>query len=449
MAKLALDNAEWLSSLSEPLKNDIESIMTQRLPSEGDCLLKEGEIIDRFIIVEAGTLIRTKSTDANGPLPLDELGAGRVTGFLHVVGHHDDDMAFANVIAGKDAKVWIVRGEEFRAITENPQHTTEMMNLLTRLLRKASKIVRATLNETGVRVGRSREGTGRTIKIMCYDTTSWVRENFEPQIEKFNNEGKDLKLQMDYTSDRLDVKTAKYAAGYDAVCLFVNDNADTSALWVLSMGGVKFIAMRCAGFDRVDTKAAKALGLSVARVPAYSPYAVAEHAISLLMAVNRKIHIASVRVKMANFSLDSGLLGMDIHGKTVAVMGTGKIGQILCKIISGFGVNLLAYDVFESDEVKNLGGTYVSKEEIYKQADVIFLMMPLLPATTHTINEDVLPMLKKGVILINTSRGGLIDTNALISGLHSGIIGGCGLDAKMKENTSFRITAPKALRMSD
>mmetsp|Transcript_24166 Transcript_24166/g.48065 ORF Transcript_24166/g.48065 Transcript_24166/m.48065 type:complete len:412 (+) Transcript_24166:188-1423(+) len=346
-------------------------------------------------------------------------------------------MAFANVIAGKDAKVWIVRGEEFRAITENPQHTTEMMNLLTRLLRKASKIVRATLNETGVRVGRSGEGTGRTIKIMCYDTTSWVRENFEPQIEKFNNEGKDLKLQMDYTSDRLDVKTAKYAAGYDAVCLFVNDNADTSALWVLSMGGVKFIAMRCAGFDRVDTKAAKALGLSVARVPAYSPYAVAEHAISLLMAVNRKIHIASVRVKMANFSLDSGLLGMDIHGKTVAVMGTGKIGQILCKIISGFGVNLLAYDVFESDEVKNLGGTYVSKEEIYKQADVIFLMMPLLPATTHTINEDVLPMLKKGVILINTSRGGLIDTNALISGLHSGIIGGCGLDVYENEGEYF------------
>ncbi|KAK1748750.1 D-lactate dehydrogenase-related protein [Skeletonema marinoi] len=348
MAKLALDNAEWLSTLSEPLKNDIESIMTQRLPSEGDCLLKEA-------------------------------GAGNVTGFLHVVGHHDDDMAFANVIAGKDAKVWIVRGEEFRAITENPQHTTEMMNLLTRLLRKASKIVRATLNETGVRVGRSSEGTGRTIKIMCYDTTSW---NFEPQIEKFNNEGKDLKLQMDYTSDRLDVKTAKYAAGYDAVCLFVTTIR---------------IHPHCG----------------------YYPWP------------------------------DSGLLGMDIHGKTVAVMGTGKIGQILCKIISGFGVNLLAYDVFESDEVKNLGGTYVSKEEIYKQADVIFLMMPLLPATTHTINEDVLPMLKKGVILINTSRGGLIDTNALISGLHSGIIGGCGLDVKMKENTSFRITAPKALRMSD
>jgi len=150
----------------------------------------------------------------------------------------------------------------------------------------------------------------------------------------------------------LDIKTAKYAAGYDAVCLFVNDTANSDVLWVLSMGGVKLIAMRCAGFDRVDTKAAQALGLSVARVPAYSPYAVAEHAVALLMSVNRKTHAASQRVKMSNFSLDSGLLGFDIHGKTVGVMGTGKIGQILCKIISGFGVNLLAYDVYESDEGK-------------------------------------------------------------------------------------------------
>ncbi|KAL7498657.1 hypothetical protein ACHAWT_006479, partial [Skeletonema menzelii] len=440
MAKLAIDNAQWLSELSEPLKNDIMDIMTQANPSEGDCLLKEGEIIDRFIIVEAGTLIRTKSTEeADGaPLPLDELGAGKVTGFLHVLGHHNDDKAFANVVAGKDVKVWIVRGAEFQTITENPKHANELLNMLTRLLRKTSKIVRATLRSPDIRAdGASREETRRTIKIMCYDTTSWVREKFEPQVQKFNNEGTDFKLQMDYTSDRLEMKTAKYAAGYDAVCLFVNDTADTDTLWVLSMGGVKLIAMRCAGFDRVDTKAAKAFGLTVTRVPAYSPYAVAEHAISLLMAVNRKTHIASVRVKMSNFSLDSGLLGMDIHGKTVAVMGTGKIGQILCKIISGFGVNLLAYDVFENDEVKSLGGKYVSKEEIYKQSDIIFLMMPLLQATRHTINEDVLPMLKKGVIIINTSRGGLIDTNALISGLHSGIIGGCGLDVYENEGEYF------------
>jgi D-lactate dehydrogenase len=164
---------------------------------------------------------------------------------------------------------------------------------------------------------------------------------------------------------------------------------------------------------------------------------VAEHAVTLLMSVNRKIAAASVRVKMSDFSLDTSLLGMDIHGKTVGVMGTGKIGQILCKIINGFGVNLLAYDVFESDVVKSLGGKYVSKEAIYENCDVIFLMMPLLPATKHTINESVLPLLKKGVLIVNTSRGGLIDTKALVSGLQSDIIGGCGLDVYENEGDYF------------
>jgi D-lactate dehydrogenase len=178
-------------------------------------------------------------------------------------------------------------------------------------------------------------------------------------------------------------------------------------------------------------------GISVARVPAYSPYAVAEHAIALLMSVNRRIPAASVRVKMSNFTLESSLLGMDIHGKSVGVMGTGKIGQILCRIIKGFGASLLAYDVFESAEVKDMGGKYVSKEEIYKNCDVIFLMMPLLPSTTHIINASVLPLLKKGVILINTSRGGLVDTSALVSGLQSGIIGGCGLDVYENEGDYF------------
>ena len=195
--------------------------------------------------------------------------------------------------------------------------------------------------------------------------------------------------------------------------------------------------MRCAGFDRVDMKTAKTFGISVVRVPAYSPYAVAEHAIALLMSVNRRIPAASTRVKMADFTLDSSLLGMDIHGKTVGVMGTGQIGQILCRIITGFGANLLAYDVFQSDAVKDMGGTYVSQEEIYKNSDVIFLMMPLLPATKHTINASVLPLLKKGVILINTSRGGLIDTSALVTGLQTDIIGGCGLDVYENEGDYF------------
>lgn len=221
------------------------------------------------------------------------------------------------------------------------------------------------------------------------------------------------------------------------MCLFVNDTADSEVIRILSLFGVKMISMRCAGFDRIDTKAAKAHNVTVARVPAYSPYAVAEHAVSLLMAVNRKICPAFTRVKMANFTLDSSLIGMDIFGKTCAVMGTGKIGAILVKILNGFGANILCYDVFENDEVKKLGGVYVSKDEIYEKADIIFLMMPLLPSTKHSINPEVISKLKKGVLIINTARGGLIDTKALLAGLQSGTIGGVGLDVFENEQEYF------------
>lgn len=217
----------------------------------------------------------------------------------------------------------------------------------------------------------------------------------------------------------------------------MNDTASAEVLQTLSLLGVKMIAMRCAGFDRVDTKAAKAFGMTVARVPAYSPYAVAEMAVALLMAVNRKIHKASNRVKMANFTLDAGLLGMDIHGKTVGVMGTGKIGQIMCDIMLGFGVNLLCYDVFENQGIKDKGGVYVTKEEIFAQSDILMLAMPLIKPTYHTINMETLDQLKPGVLLINTSRGGLVDTKALLKGLQSGVIGGVGMDVYENEQEYF------------
>jgi D-lactate dehydrogenase len=202
--------------------------------------------------------------------------------------------------------------------------------------------------------------------------------------------------------------------------------------------GVRMVALRCAGFDRVDMRAALAYGFTVARVPAYSPYAVAEHAASLLMAVNRKIAKASARVKMANFTLDGGLMGMDIHGKSIGVMGTGKIGQILCEICLGFTpAKLLCYDVYEADSVKQKGGVYVSKEELYRESDIIFLMMPLLPATYHAIDDAAIELMKPGVILVNTSRGGLVDTAAVLRGLQSGKIGGVGMDVYEHEQQYF------------
>lgn len=443
MAKAVLSSSQWLGKLSDSFQDDLVKLMIPFDAPEGHVFIKEGDLIDSFLVVESGFLLRTKRPPANGhgdeePIYIDTIGPTRQTGFLHIAGRQDDDVAFATITAGKGgAKVFTVPGGHFRKMCEeNPSHASEVIHVLSLALRYDSKLLRATV-ASGQGEDDGDDSGKKVLKVMCYDTTSWVKENFEPQVQAFNENGSDLRVQMDFTQDRLDVKTAKFAAGYDAVCLFVNDTADNETLMVLSLCGVKMIAMRCAGFDRVDMKTAKTLGISVARVPAYSPYAVAEHAIALLMSVNRKITMASARVKMADFTLDSALLGVDIHGKTVGVMGTGKIGQILCRIITGFGANLLAYDVFEADAVKEMGGKYVSQEEIYKKCDVIFLMMPLLPATKHTINAKVLPQLKKGVILINTSRGGLVDTSALVAGLESGIIGGCGIDVYENEESYF------------
>jgi len=437
-----LEKSQWLCKFSQSFKEDLVKLMIPFDAPEGHVFIREGDPINSFLFVQEGVLKRTRRPEgeAGDPINIDEINPGQVSGFLHVAGSQDEEVAFATITAKESCKVWVVSGGHFRKMCENnPKHASEVIHVLSLVLRSTTKIVRATVNTMPSEHVDEKDGIkARVLKVLCYDTTSWVKENFDPQIEAFNKDASvDLKVQMDYTQDRLDVKTAKFAAGYDAVCLFVNDTADAETIYVLSMCGVKMIAMRCAGFDRVDVRAAKTFGMSIARVPAYSPYAVAEHAIALLMSVNRRITAASTRVKMSDFTLDSSLLGMDIHGKTVGVMGTGKIGQILCRIVNGFGANLLAYDVFESDDVKEMGGKYVTQEEIYKNCDVIFLMMPLLPATKHTINAEVLPKLKKGVILINTSRGGLVDTEALVSGLQSGIIGGCGLDVYENEADFF------------
>lgn len=450
MAKAALkaiQNAKWFCDISPAFQDDLAKLASPMHAPDGHVFVKEGSLIDSFIVVESGLLVRTKAPAAGGePVLIDKIGPGGTSGFLHVVGAKENESAFATIAAAQDSagrgglRAWVVDGAAFRELCAgNVGYSAEVVKILALALRSATKIVRASVShhDDGGDADDTSPGAGKTLKVLCYDTASWVKENFEPQISAFNEGGKGLRIKMDFTQDRLDARTAKFAAGYDAVCLFVNDTADREALVVLYMGGVKMVAMRCAGFDRVDLKALEAFGMSIARVPAYSPYAVAEHAISLLMSLNRKITASSARVKMANFTLDSSLLGMDIHEKTVGVMGTGKIGQILCRIVKGFGANLLAYDVFESQEVKDMGGTYTTQDDIYKNCDVIFLMMPLLPATKHTINKQVIAKLKRGVFLINTSRGGLIETEALVEGLQSGVIGGCGLDVYENEGEYF------------
>lgn len=242
--------------------------------------------------------------------------------------------------------------------------------------------------------------------------------------------------QLTYHDAPLEIDTVGLAAGYDAVCIFVNDKADAAVLEKLKEGGTKLVALRCTGFNNVDLQAAERLGLKVVRVTNYSPHSVAEHAVALLLAINRKIHRAYNRTRDSNFALD-GLMGFDLHGKSVAVIGTGKIGNVFAKIMIGFGCNVIGYDTYPSPEFEALGAHYAAPGEIARDADIISLHCPLTPETYHIINADTLARTKRGALLINTSRGGLVDTEAAIESLKSGQLGGLAIDVYEQEAGLF------------
>ncbi|MDZ8105488.1 MAG: 2-hydroxyacid dehydrogenase [Nostoc sp. DedQUE12a] len=242
--------------------------------------------------------------------------------------------------------------------------------------------------------------------------------------------------ELVFFEPRLNRDTAILAAGFPAVCVFVHDQVDAPTLELLASRGTHLVVLRCAGFNNVDLQAAADLGVTVVRVPAYSPYGVAEHTVGLILSLNRKIHRAYNRVRESNFSLD-GLLGFNLHQRTVGIIGTGKIGLILGQIMKGFGCNLLAYDVYRNSELEALGGKYVELPELFANSDIISLHCPLTPETHHLINAQAIEQIKPGVMLINTSRGALIDTQVVIEGLKSGKIGYLGVDVYEQESELF------------
>lgn len=235
---------------------------------------------------------------------------------------------------------------------------------------------------------------------------------------------------------QLNNDTVNLTQGFDGVCIFVNDHADSEIITELKNNGIKVIALRCAGFNNVDVKAAEKADIRVVRVPAYSPEAVAEHAVALIMTLNRKTHKAYLRIKENNFSLER-LTGFNIYGKTVGVIGTGKIGKAFCKIMLGFGAKVIAYDKFEDDEAKKLGIKYVTFEEVLKNSDIISLHCPLTPETKYMIDWEAFANMKDGVMLINTSRGALINTKDAILALKRGKIGYLGIDVYEQEEHLF------------
>lgn len=242
--------------------------------------------------------------------------------------------------------------------------------------------------------------------------------------------------QLKFFEPHLDAQTASLAAGFEAVCVFVNDRLDYDTIKILSDQGLSLIALRCAGYNNVDLDAAAEFDITVVRVPAYSPYAVAEHAIALILTLNRKIHRAYYRVREGNFALN-GLLGFDLHGRTVGIIGTGKIGRIAGQILHGFGCRVLAYDLYPNQEFGEQFGEYVSLKDLFSQSDIISLHCPLTTETHHLIDCHAISLMKPGVMIVNTSRGGLVDTKAVIRGLKSKQIGHLALDVYEQESSIF------------
>jgi len=244
-------------------------------------------------------------------------------------------------------------------------------------------------------------------------------------------------IEWRFLEFRLTRDTAPTAMGAQAVCVFVNDHLDRPCLEALAAQGVKLVALRCTGFNNVDLAAARELNMAVTRVAVYSPYAVAEHAVALLLTLNRKVHRAFTRVRELNFSLN-GLVGFDLHGKTAGILGTGKIGCIVAQILGGFGMKVLAFDLFPNREwAARHGVEYVDAFSLARRSDVVSLHIPLTPETRHIIRRETLDLMKTGAILINVSRGALIDTTALIESLKSGRLGGVALDVYEEEEGIF------------
>jgi D-lactate dehydrogenase len=267
------------------------------------------------------------------------------------------------------------------------------------------------------------------MRTLLFNTKRYDRQSFDECNADHGHE-------LDYLESRLDGRTADLAAGFAAVCIFVNDDAGADTISRLAELGVEVIALRCAGYNNVDLDAAAAAGVAVVRVPAYSPEAVAEHTLALILALDRHIHRAYQRVRDGNFSLD-GLLGNGLHGATAGVVGTGRIGGLVARLLIAFGCEVLAHDPYVDDRLVDAGVTYVSRGDLLRDSDIVALTCPLTDETFHLVDSTAVPAMKEGVMIVNTGRGALVETTAVIDGLKSGRIGALGLDVYEEEAPLF------------
>ncbi|XP_049848097.1 2-hydroxyacid dehydrogenase homolog [Schistocerca gregaria] len=412
-----LKNFSLFSTIGAEYSKLVLDNVEVKTAEKGTVLQEIGQVQDQMIIVQEGKIEKT-TRDGGYKYVLE---FGDISGSLHFF---FKDLAASRLVVLEDAKYMMLKTEKFTELCqEHPGLSMSFMRFLAITARERSNL----LHHIAFRRKQNKN------RIAFFDTKQYMKDAFE-LFKRENN----LEYEIIWIKERLDMTTVPLAAGCLIVCVFVNDLVDKSVLGELKKNGTGLVALRCAGFDNVDLKAADEYDISVTRVPSYSPYAVAEFAASLLMACNRKIHKSYKRNQDYDFELD-GLTGFDMYNKTVGVVGTGKIGLCMISIMRGFGCKVVCYDVYHNPELEKFPEVqYIDTvEELCSQCDVISLHVPLLDSTRYMINQNLLSKCKDGVVIINTSRGELIDSKALMDSLDSGKVGAAGLDVYEHEKGIF------------
>ena len=403
--------------LDEVALSALEGALERATFAAGDDLCREGDTGERMFLIESGKVAVLKAVEREDPIEVTALQAGDVAGEMGLFGQRTRT---ATLRARTDCVVRTLGYDAFeRLLASNPCVATGLLSYMSgHLARETSTVARL--------LARDAE---RGLRVAFFHASPY-RNNLYTQKNRYG-------YAMHFFTPRLELDTVPLATGFPVIVISANDCGDADVVKGLSALGVEMIAMRCAGCNNVDLAACERFGISVARVPAYSPYAVAEHAVALMMALNRKTHRAHTRVRDGNFSL-SGLVGFDMHGRTAGVVGTGKIGACLLSILHGFGCELLAHSRTPKPELTaQYGVQFVDLDELLAESDIISLHAPLTPETHHLIDAASIAKMRPGVMLINTARGGLVDTEALIEGLKTGRIGYAGLDVYEEEAEYF------------
>lgn len=408
------------SSASASTRAELAAAFERQPVGASDVAFREGDPAPTLFVVAAGAFDVLKRAEDGAEMVVRTLDVGEVGGLTNLTGGAP-------------------RSATLRARTAAEVVTLDKA-LFLRAMRADEGLNRAVLETLGGKV-RAKNTRIATLlahtrrdpreRVIFFDAKPYEREAFERRLA-----GADGDLRVSWVDARLGPDTAALAEGYPVVCAFVNDDLGRPVLEALAARGVRLVAMRCAGTNNVDLPAASELGLTVVNVPAYSPHAVAEHTVALLLTLVRRTHRAFARVREGNFSL-AGLVGFDLNGKTAGIVGTGRIGAIVARILGGFGMQVLAHDAAEDAALASSGVPYVPLDELFATSDVVSLHVPLLPATYHLVDGARLARAKRGLVLLNTSRGGLVDAGALVEALKSGQVGAAGLDVYEEEAAYF------------